>query len=144
MKRAILCTSAFILAAASIAFGPMLFAQATAAPAAPSFDVGTIKPHPSDGDSSWIGIRITPDGFEGASATIPILIQRAYGLRSIDQVSGCPEWAKNERLDIRAKMSDEDIADMQRLSPAEAKARRELMMQALLAKRFKGEDTLGD
>jgi uncharacterized protein (TIGR03435 family) len=149
MKRAILCTSPFILAAASITFFcPVMFAQATAAAtapsstmtdarSAPSFDVATIKPHPSDGDSSWIGIRITPDGFQGESATIPILIQRAYGLRSLDQVSGCPEWAKNERLDIQAKMSDADIADMEKLSPAAAKARRELMMRALLAERFK-------
>jgi uncharacterized protein (TIGR03435 family) len=109
----------------------------TAAPPAPSFDVATIKPHPSDGVPSWIGIRNTPDGIEGAFVTLPILIQRAYGLRSADQVSGGPEWSRNERFDIQAKMSEAEMAGMQKLSPAETKARREVMLQALLAERFK-------
>jgi len=34
-------------------------------------------------------------------------------------------------------MSETDISQMQKLSPTEAKTRRELMMQALLAERFK-------
>ena len=104
---------------------------------APAFDVATIKPHPSEGDTSWIGVRNTPDGVEGAVVTIQSLIQRAYGLRSKDQVSGGPEWARIERFDIQAKMSEADIAEMQKLSPAEAKARREAMLQALLVERFK-------
>jgi len=149
MKRAIRSTAAFVLTAASIAFScPMLLAQTTAPAAAPSspmtdappassFDVATIKPHPSDGDPSWIGIRNTPDGVEGAFVTIPILIQRAYGLRSADQVSAGPEWTKNERFDIQAKMSEVEMAEMKKLSPAETKARREVMLQALLAERFK-------
>jgi uncharacterized protein (TIGR03435 family) len=138
-----------LLAAALIALScQMLSAQTSPAPNAsssrtkdmpspPSFDVATIKPHPSEGTPSWIGIRNTLDGVEGQLATIPSLVQRAYGLRSADQVAGSPEWAKNERFDIQAKMSDSDIAVMQKLSPAEAKARRELMVQALLAERFK-------
>jgi hypothetical protein len=113
-----------LLTAASIALScPMLLAQTTPGPAAPSspttdappapsFDVATIKPHPSAGDPSWIGIRNTPDGVEGAFVTIPILIQRAYGLRSADQVSGGPVWTKNERYDIQAKMSEVEMAEM--------------------------------
>jgi uncharacterized protein (TIGR03435 family) len=66
-----------------------------------------------------------------------MLIQRAYGLLSNDQVSGAPEWAKTDRFDIQAKMSETDIAQMQKLSPAQTKARREAMLQALLAERFK-------
>jgi uncharacterized protein (TIGR03435 family) len=69
--------------------------------------------------------------------TIQSLIQRAYGLRSKDQVSGGPEWARNELFDIQAKMSEAEMAEMQKLSPAEATAKRELMLQALLAERFK-------
>lgn len=149
MKRTILSTAAFVLTAASIAFSsPRLLAQTTAPPAAssspmtdappaPSFDVATIKPHPSEGDPSWIGIRNTPDGVEGAVVTIQSLIQRAYGLRSKDQVSGGPEWARNDLFDIQAKMSEAEAAEMQKLSPTETKARRGVMLQALLAERFK-------
>jgi uncharacterized protein (TIGR03435 family) len=111
----------------------------TADPSAPSFDVATIKPHLASAPETmnWMGIRNNPDGIDAASATLPMLIQRAYGLVSADQVSGGPEWAKNERFDIQAKMSDADIAHMQKLSTAEAKARRQVMLQSLLAERFK-------
>jgi uncharacterized protein (TIGR03435 family) len=136
-----------ILTAASIAFAcPMLLAQAASSPTptanatpAPSFDVATIKPHPTSGGGTmdWIGIRNTPDGIEGAFVTIPILIQRAYGLRSADQVTGGPEWAKTERFDIQAKMSEAEMATMQSLSSAEVKTRRAHMLQTLLTERFK-------
>jgi uncharacterized protein (TIGR03435 family) len=126
--------------AAAIALAcPALLAQTTAnATPAPAFDVATIKPHPSSvADPSWIGVRNTPDGVEGALVTVPVLVQRAYGLRSPDQVSGGPEWARNQRFDIQAKMSEAEMAEMQNLTAAEATARRKTMLQALLAERFK-------
>ena len=140
-----------LLTAACIALAcPMLLAQAAPAPAAPSsptptattspaptFDVATIKPNPSAEPTSWMGIRNMPYGIDAAFVTLPMLIQRAYGLRSKDQVSGGPEWARNELFDIQAKMSEAEMAEMQKLSPAEATAKRELMLQALLAERFK-------
>jgi uncharacterized protein (TIGR03435 family) len=151
MTKRVECLTPTILLinAASIALAcPMLLAQTNIAPAAPSspttdaspapsFDVATIKPNPSAEPTSWMGIRNMPDGIEGAFVTVPILIQRAYGLRSADQVSGGPDWTKNERFDIQAKMSEADMAEMQKLTHAEAKARREAMLQALLAVRFK-------
>lgn len=84
-----------------------------------------------------MGIRNDPDGIDARFVTIPLLIQRAYGLRSADQVSGGPQWARDERFDMQARMTGADLADMQKLSPAEAKGRRERMMQSLLADRFK-------
>jgi uncharacterized protein (TIGR03435 family) len=107
---------------------------------APAFDVATIKPHSPEVDPSSlsrIGIWNTPEGVEGALVTIQSLIQHAYGLRSKDQVSGGREWARNELFDIQAKMSEAEMAEMQKLSPSETKARREGMLQALLAERFK-------
>jgi uncharacterized protein (TIGR03435 family) len=146
-KRAILFT--LVLSTASIAFyRPILLAQTTSAPTAapspttealplPSFDVATIRPSPSAEPPSWMGIRNTPNGIEGAFVTIPMLVQRAHGLRSTDQVFGGPEWAKTERFDVQAKISEAEMAKMQKLSPSEAKAHREVMLQALLAERFK-------
>jgi len=66
-----------------------------------------------------------------------MLVQRAYGLRTSDQVSGAPKWATSDRFDVEAKMSEADVAVMAKLSPNEKTARRELMMQSLLAGRFK-------
>jgi uncharacterized protein (TIGR03435 family) len=120
----------------------MLLAQTNAAPGAtpspaPSFDVATIKPHTAGTRTSWIGITNTPDGVDASSITLTMLMQYAYGLKTLDQVSGAPDWAKTEHFDLQAKMSAEDIAQMKNLSFAEATARREPMMQALLAERFK-------
>lgn len=104
---------------------------------APSFDAATIKPHPPTAKSSWLGIRDTPDGVEASSATLRSLIQKAYGLRIFDGVDGCQEWCGSEGFDMQAKMNEADSAEMQKLRPAEATARRQLMLQALLAERFK-------
>jgi uncharacterized protein (TIGR03435 family) len=65
------------------------------------------------------------------------LIHAAYGHSISDQVSGGPDWAKADLFDMQAKMSEADIAGMQKLSSADATARRQLMLQALLAERFK-------
>jgi len=141
----------FLLTAAWIALAsPILLAQSNSVPgaassptpttnatSAPSFDVATIKPNSSSEPVSWMGIRNTPDGIEAAFVTLPMLVQRAYGLRTSDQVSGAPKWATSDRFDVEAKMSEADVAVMAKLSQNEKSARRELMMQSLLAERFK-------
>jgi len=126
-KRPIL--SRFVLTAASIACscptllranhpgGRRLVVPLDGRASAPSFDVATIKPHPSDGDTPFVGIRNTQDGIEGAFVTIQTLIQRAYLLRSPDQVSGGPEWTRNERFDIQAKMSEAEMTQVQKAEP---------------------------
>ena len=132
-----------LLTAASIALAcPAMLAQntpaatspAASATPAPSFDVATIKPHPDM--LTMTGVMNTADGVNGAAATLSMLVQYAYGLRSEDQVSGGPDWAKTDRFDVQAKIGEADIAAMEKLNPADKKARRELMMQALLSERF--------
>ena len=142
-RRSLLLAAVVWIALAS----PTAFAQGSAAsgaassPAmnatpspAPSFDVATIKPH--QGMMSMSGLMNQPDGVTG-TVKLPMLVQYAYGLRSEDQVSGAPGWAKDQWFDVQSKMGEADIAEMQKLSPADSKARRELMLQALLSERFK-------
>ncbi len=140
-----------LLTAAPIALAcPMLFAQANSAPGAassptpttsatpaptPAFDVATIKPHP--GMLTMTGVMNAADGVDGSAATLSMLVEYAYELRSDDQVSGGPDWAKTDRFDVQARMGEVDIAAIEKLSPAEKKARLRLMMQALLEERFK-------
>ena len=83
-----------------------------------------------------MGWKHQPDGFTG-TVTVAMLVQYAYGLRTLNQISGAPDWMKTEWLEVEARMSAEDGAEMQKLSSAESNARRHLMMQALLAGRFK-------
>ena len=123
-----------LLSATSIVLAsPLLLAQNTPAPA-PSFDVATIKPHP--GPAYNRGLMYQPDGYTG-TVMLPELMLYAYSLLNQDQVSGAPDWAKNDWFDVQVKISGADVAEMKKLSPAENNARRALMMQALLADRFK-------
>jgi uncharacterized protein (TIGR03435 family) len=122
---------------------PVLLAQTTPAvspvPSAnpaptPAYDVATIKPH--QGIFQMSGIEYQPDGFAG-TVTLSMLVQYAFGLRSVDQVSGASDWAKSDWFDVQAKMSEAGFAEMQKLSHTESTAHRKLMLQAFLADRFK-------
>ena len=131
-----LARTALLLAASCIAVAGPALAQTTAASTpSPAFDVASIRPH--QGAVTVVGIRSDADGISGFYVNIPILVQRAYGLLTVDQVLGSPDWATTERYDVQAKMSDKDLEEISKLSPTEATASREKMLQALLADRFK-------
>ena len=108
--------------------------SATPAATAPSFDVATIKQHPT-GPLSIVGVMNTPDGATG-TATLQMLVQQTYGLRTADQVLGGPDWTKTEWFDFQAKLGEADVTAMQKMSPAESTLHRQQMMQTLLADRF--------
>jgi uncharacterized protein (TIGR03435 family) len=109
----------------------------TAAPpsSTPSFDVATVKLHP--GMISVVDMMDQPDGLTGSAETLSALIANAYGMRSEDLLSGGPDWVKIDRFDIQAKISAGDVAELQRLSPADARKKRGQMLRALLEDRFK-------
>lgn len=108
---------------------------ATNAVPKPAFEVATIKPHP--GILTMTGVMNAADGVDGSAVTLSTLVEYAYGLRSEDQVSGGPGWAKTDRFDVQARFGEADIAAMQKRSSSEKKATLKLMMQALLEERFK-------
>jgi uncharacterized protein (TIGR03435 family) len=119
---------------------PGLAAQDLPAPNPPpasathSFDVATIKPH--EGILTITGLINRPDGLRAAADTLADMMTSAYGVRTEDQVSGGPEWVKSDRYDVEAKMSAEDAAEFQKLSPDAMKERRRSMLHALLEDRF--------
>ena len=92
----------------------------------PTFDVASVKPHPS-GDLSN---RPQPGGFQPGgrftSVNIPLrfVIASAYGVGD-DRVVGGPGWLATDRFDISAK-GDESAP----------RAQMTLMVRALLAQRF--------
>ena len=118
------------------------FACTTAhAQSAPSFDVATIKPIPSDGrpTKGWVGFQVHPDSVEFAFQSLPDVLCYAFGYKSLrfdGQITGLPDWASTQRYDIVAKMSSEDAAAFQKLSKDEQELRRQQMVQTLLAERF--------
>jgi uncharacterized protein (TIGR03435 family) len=100
---------------------------------APKFEVVSIKPsHEARG---LFRVALQPSGrFEANNITVRFLMEQAYGLKD-SQMSGAPGWIESEHFDIEAKPDDAFLD--QKLSRDERDRQISLMMQSLLADRFK-------
>jgi uncharacterized protein (TIGR03435 family) len=105
----------------------VLIVAAQTSPNKPTFDVASIKP---GNDKTPVVMRITPSGISYISVTVRMLIADAYGVKALS-MSGADARAKDvledrQRYDVVAK------ADK-----AVSRAQLQLMLQSLLAERFK-------
>jgi uncharacterized protein (TIGR03435 family) len=99
----------------------------------PVFDVVSVRQNKSG--TTAFRSRSTPDGISVENASLLMLIRQAYAMMNSldDKFLRVPDWAGTERYDIQAKVDPSEIADLPKLSAAQ----RGLMLQALLADRFK-------
>jgi uncharacterized protein (TIGR03435 family) len=102
---------------------------------APSFEVATVRP--SRSDSGFVNYQISTARFHAENATVAELMKFAYNVKTDDQLPKDPAWIKSEKFDIDAKADDSEVAAMGKLLPEEKFERFRLMMQSLLADRFK-------
>src|SRR5262249_60341238 len=101
---------------------PGPFSSGLSRPQNLEFEVATLKPNKSSSPQ----IRIQKgQGFLGTNVTLRNLINFAYQTGP-DGMTGLPGWAEGEHFDVAAK-APADASDDQR----------RLMMQSLLADRFK-------
>lgn len=125
---------------ATLAFGllstPRVQAQSSqpAATATPSFEVASIKPNKTD--DLRVMLRITPDGLSAMGVPAKFLIEFAYDIKDF-QISGGPGWIDSEKYDIDAKMDEATIEAIKKMPRDQAAEQRRLMLQSLLADRFK-------
>jgi len=77
----------------------------------------------------------TPDGLVVRTATVKMLILRAYGVDAY-QMTGGPDWLNSERYDIDAKFDGATADDLQKLSPNDRILARQRMLQTILSERF--------
>ena len=98
----------------------------------PAFDVVSVKENQSHGPTMMVRIGSMPNGFLAENFPLKDLVAQAYGVRG-DLISGLPDWAGATRFDINAKVADEDVATLKKLSSRERNA----MLIPLLADRFK-------
>jgi len=92
---------------------------------APSFDAASIKLHPGEYTSvtmDWSGPRIRVVAYP-----LTGLVMTAYDVK-FDRISGGPAWMLSDRFDIEALAAG-------KATPSEAQRR--LLLQSLLAERFK-------
>jgi uncharacterized protein (TIGR03435 family) len=101
----------------------------------PAFEVSSIRPNKA-GDRGMM-MRFIPGGFSANNIDTHTLLMTAFGIRLPDLVIGMPGWASTERYNIEAKMDAETYEAMQKLLPKERSAQYRLMLQSLLADRYK-------
>jgi len=141
-KKVLLATTAVVAVAGPLAFG-LVYASEIRANAQsadpskplPTFEVATIKP--SDGSTPGVRLQMTPNRFVTTNVTTQELIKFAYNLRSNDQIAGAPAWIGSKSFDIEAKEDEALVAALQKLPPADNTDQVRLMVQSLLADRFK-------
>lgn len=100
----------------------------------PSFEVATVKPtRPDNTHQGWDsgGDRVSIENY-----TLRQLIKSAYDVHSDSQILSGPEWMSKQRFDISAKIDDEEVAKLKKMSREERAQASKLMLQALLAERF--------
>jgi len=123
-----------LIAAVWVTVALPVFGQSADA-AAPAFDAVSIKPH--DPNAQMTRIQVSPDRYSAQNVSLKSMITHAYSLKTEDQVLGLSGPVASARFDVEAKMDEETVAAFKKLSLQEANEKRQLMLQAMLADRFK-------
>jgi uncharacterized protein (TIGR03435 family) len=100
----------------------------------PSFEVAAIRPNRSG--EPWYRVNTPPGRFTATNISVEALIERAFYLQE-NQISGAPRWTGSDRYDIEAKMSDSQYQAIDKLDKRQQEHQVSLMLQSLLADRFK-------
>ncbi|HXC97024.1 MAG TPA: TIGR03435 family protein [Edaphobacter sp.] len=127
-----------LLATGWIVFGvPMLGQSGVGGGKTLEFDAVSIKPNKPDGDRIMMRIQMGADRYSAGGINVKDLIRYAYNLKMEDQISGVTGQLNTARFDVDAKIDEETLAALKKLSNDEASAQRRQMMQAMLADRFR-------
>jgi bla regulator protein blaR1 len=105
-----------------------------AAGSRPAFEVASIKPNHAADSRSFI--QLHPGRFVATGATARFLIQFAYDAQDF-QVSGGPTWITSNKYDVDAKEEDSIAKELETLTPFQRMDQIRMMIQSLLADRFK-------
>ena len=125
-----------LLAAFCIGAGLPMFAQTASTGAkAPTFDVVSI--HRNNPNNHMGHTFMLQDRFSAIGISLQSLIGFAYRTKTEDQISGVPGPMGSVRFDVEAKMDEETAAALKKLPNEERQTQHRLMMQAMLADRFK-------
>nr|HEV7954993.1 TIGR03435 family protein [Candidatus Acidoferrales bacterium] len=146
-RKFLLSTAGLLIVGASVLFGLIpstsSWAQSqtqdkSASSGALEYDVVSIKRFTPGGPLNFGGFHPfveTPDGLVVRTATVKMLILRAYGVDAY-QISGGPDWLSSERYDIDAKFDGATADELQKISPNDRVLARQRMLQTILAERF--------
>jgi bla regulator protein BlaR1 len=142
-RKLVLTVLGFAAVAGPMAFGvmrmiPMYGQILHATGPRPSFEVASIRPvRPDEQGGNIYGYSGRPDSYSVRGVTIRNLIFYAYGIGFAPEFSGGPKWIGTDKFDIEAKPDDAETAALNKLSRSDRDEQMRLMVQSLLAERFK-------
>ena len=137
MMRVSVVRRGLLLAAGWTAVAVPVWCQDAAAGAkTPEYDAVSIKPYQPESDRMMIRVQMLGDRYSASGISVKGLIQYAYNLKTEDQISGAGAVG-DKRFNVEAKMDADTVAALSKLSPEERTAQQRLMMQGVLADRFK-------
>lgn len=142
-RKVLLASIAGAAIAGPIVFGlansPQLHAQSPPPPIPlpASFESAKITPHSSGGDMlGFARVEEHPGTFNAENMSAAMLISFAYGVK-LFQVSGGPAWIETARYDVNATWDPALGEQWQKLPLHQREVQFRLMLQSLLANRFK-------
>lgn len=97
------------------------------------FDVVSVKPNHTGAAAMNIVSPPMSDGVTITNMPPENILQWAFGIFLGDQISGLPGWARQERYDVIAKVSDEDVAAFRKVVDP---IQRAPMLQKILVDHF--------
>lgn len=97
------------------------------------FDVVLVKPSKPGATGMRIGAPLMSGGLEITNMPPENIVQWAFGIFLSDQIVGLPDWAKQERFDVAAKVDDADLETYRKVTDPIQHAP---MLQKILADRF--------
>jgi uncharacterized protein (TIGR03435 family) len=104
-----------------------------------TFEVVSIRQNISQQGKGQMNLVPNPDGFRVERQQLMNLLLTAYTTSSsglfLNNIENLPDWARNDRYDVDARISDLDRAAWQ--DPKNQPAMLQEMLQAMLADRFK-------
>jgi len=139
-RKVLLAAAGMAAVAGPIIFGllnaPQSRAQSPAPASAPTrtFDVVSIKPNHDSGGPFRFGSD--PGRLVAENVTLKFLLQIAYRVKDA-QISGAPAWTGSEHYNIEAKTDDSSADMLRKLSDEEQETQARLMLQSMLADRFR-------
>ena len=97
------------------------------------FEVVSVKPSNPSTSGMRIGSPPMSGGFEITNMPPENIVQWAFGIFLSDQIAGLPDWAKQERFDVTAKVDDTELEAYRRVTDP---IQRAPMLQKILVDRF--------
>jgi uncharacterized protein (TIGR03435 family) len=97
------------------------------------FEVVSVKPSNPNATGMRIGGPLMSGGLEIANMPPENIVQWAFGIFLSDQIVGLPDWAKQERFDVTAKVDDAELETYRKVTDPIQHAP---MLQKILIDRF--------